>query len=170
MLAAYGTDRLDRRWQADVDLRNEYIGGECGDALCVGTLSDDGLRLIELDSGRTRWSAPGWGYSYPAGSYLLANGPGGSTTPRVVLLDPADGHLVADLGEWNASLPGPDGRMLGIRESSTRALVGRIDPVAADVEVLGSLTDVFQCHASPLAVTCRKAGGAIGIWYPESRL
>lgn len=169
-LTAYGLDRLDRRWRADVDVRNEYVSGECGDALCVGIRDDAGIRLVDLATGRTRWFAPGWGYAYRVGPYLLAYGRGETKNPRAALLDPADGHLVGDLGEWNASLPAEDGQMLGIRENGTRTLVGRLDPATAKAEVLGLLAGVFQCQASPVAVVCRRAGGSIGVWYPERRL
>jgi hypothetical protein len=77
---------------------------------------------------------------------------------------------VGVLGEWNASVPAKDGRMLAIRENGSRVLVARLDPADADVEVLGLLTDVFQCQASPDAVVCRRAGGSIGVWYPKRRL
>jgi outer membrane protein assembly factor BamB len=170
VITAYGRDRLDRRWQAEIDVRSEYLGGECGDALCVGNANDSGVRLVDLATGHTRWSAPGWGYTSRVGPYLLAYGPGESTNPRAALLDPADGHIVGDLGEWSASLPAPDGRMLGIRENGTRTLVARLDPLAVEVEVLGLLADVFQCQSSPAAVVCRRAGGSIGVWYPERKL
>jgi outer membrane protein assembly factor BamB len=170
VLTAFGLDRLDRRWRADIDLRAEYVGGECGDALCVGVSDDGGLRLVDLATGRTRWSAAGWGYAYRVGPYLLAYGHSTTTNPRAALLDPADGHVVGDLGDWNASLPAPDGRMLGIRENGSRALVARLDATAVDVKVLGVLAGVFQCQPSPLAVVCRRAGGSIGVWYPERRL
>ncbi|BCB82474.1 hypothetical protein GCM10022251_70060 [Phytohabitans flavus] len=169
-VVAYGMDRLDRRWQADIDMRSEYVSGECGDALCVGAVDGGGIRLVDAATGRTRWSAPGWGYAFRVGPRLLAYGPGQTTNPNAALLDPADGRVVGDLGEWNASVPADDGRMLGIRESSTRALVARLDPVAADAEVLGLLADVFQCQPGPVAVVCRRAGGSIGVWYPRRRL
>jgi hypothetical protein len=175
VLTAYGLDHLDRRWQADIDLREEYVSGECGDALCVGVLNDGGIRLVDLATGRTRWSKPGFGYAYRVGSYLLAYGQGAATSdqasnPKATLLDPADGHVLGELGEWNTSVPSADGRMLGIRENGPRALVARLDPAAARVEVLGVLAGVFQCQASPVAVVCRRAGGSIGVWYPERRL
>ncbi|MGN9913766.1 outer membrane protein assembly factor BamB family protein [Phytohabitans sp. LJ34] len=169
-LTAYGLDRLDRRWRADVDVRNEYVSGECGDAVCVGVRNDGGIRLVDLATGRTRWSAPGWGYAYPVGPYLFAYGRSETKNPRAALLDPVDGHVVGDLGQWNASLPADDGRMLGIRENGLRTLVARLDPAAAKVKVLGLLAGVFQCQASPVAVVCRRSGGSIGVWYPERRL
>lgn len=170
VVTAYGRDLLDRRWQADIDLGSEFVGGECGDALCVGSVNDDGLRLVDLATGRTRWAAPGWGYAHRVGPYLLAYGRGESTNPRAALLDPADGHVVGELGEWNASRPAVDGRMLGLRENGSRALVARLDPYLPGVEVLGVLADVFQCQSSAIAVVCRRAGGSIGVWYPERRL
>lgn len=170
VLSAYGLVRLDRRWRADVDVRNEYVSGECGDALCVGIRNDGGIRLVDLATGRPRWSVPGWGYAQLVGPYLLAYGRSETKNPRAALLDPADGHVVGDLGQWNASPPADDGRMLGIRENGARTLVGRLDPAAAKAEVLGVLAGVFQCQASPVAVVCRRAGGSIGVWYPERRL
>ncbi|MDQ7906528.1 PQQ-binding-like beta-propeller repeat protein [Phytohabitans sp. ZYX-F-186] len=170
VLAAYGTDRLDRRWQADVDPRSEYVSGECGDALCVGVGDFGGLRLVDLATGRTRWSAPGLGYAYPVGRYLLGYGPGQLNNSQMVLLDPADGHLVADFGQWDLSFPSKDWRMLGVRENGPRALVARLDAAAADVDVLGLLADVSLCRPTPLAVVCRRAGGSVGVWYPRRRL
>lgn len=170
VLTAYGRDRLDRRWQAGIDLRSEFVGGECGDALCVGAANEGGLRLVDLATGQTRWSAPDWGYTFRVGPYLMAYGPGAATTPRAALLDPRDGHVVGDLGEWNASPPAADGRMLGTRENGSLALVARLDPLALEVDVLGLLSGVFQCQSSPVAVVCRRAGGSIGVWYPERRL
>jgi hypothetical protein len=170
VLTAYGLDRLDRRWRADIDLRAEYVGGDCGDALCLGSPDDGGLRLVDLATGRTRWSVAGWGYAYRVGPYLLAYGRSATTNPRAGLLDPASGHVVGDLGDWNASAPAPGGQMLGIRENGPRAVVARLDPAAVEAKVLGVLAGVFQCHPSPLAVVCRRAGGSIGVWYPERRL
>ncbi|GAA4459193.1 outer membrane protein assembly factor BamB family protein [Phytohabitans houttuyneae] len=170
VITAYGRDRLDRRWQADIDLQNEFVSGECGDALCVGSGNDEKLRLVDIATGRTRWAAAGWGYAYRVGPYLLAYGRGQSTNARAAVLDPTDGHVVGELGEWSASLPAVGGQMLGIRENGSRALVARLDPLVPAVEVLGVLADVFQCQAAAVAVVCRRAGGSIGVWYPERRL
>lgn len=170
IVTAYGVDRLDRRWQADIDVRNEYVGGECGDAFCVGTGDDSGIRLIDRATGRTRWSAPGWGYTHSVGPYLLAYGDGHAEMSRVAVLDPADGHIVAELGEWNTSVAGDDGRILAVREDGSRALVARLDPTTAEVRVLGVLADVYQCQTGPAAVVCRRSNGSIGVWYPRRRL
>jgi outer membrane protein assembly factor BamB len=168
VLTAYGLDRLDRRWQADVGIGTEHVNGDCGDALCLGRVGG-GIRMVDIATGRTRWSAPDLEYAHPAGPYLLAYGPA-VPTPRLAVLDPADGHVVGDLGQWNVSGASADGRMLAVRDKGDRALVARIDPVAVDVRVLGVLTSVYQCLPVPEAVVCRRAGGSIGVWYPRRRL
>jgi hypothetical protein len=171
VLAAYGRDRLDRRWQADIDLRSEYVSGPCGEAICTGIAGGGGgLRLVDLATGRIRWTAPGWEYAFQAGPYLLAGGAGDSPNTPLALLDPADGHVVRHLGDWSFTIPADDRPMLAVREKGARAVVARIDPIAADVRTLGVIDGVFQCQTGPLVVVCRRSNGSIGVWYPRRKL
>jgi hypothetical protein len=173
VVTAYGLDHLDRRWQTAIDFRGEHLNGggysECGAALCVGNINEGGVRLLDRATGRTRWSAPGSPFAWLVGPHLLTFRPGTTPVPRMVLLNPADGHLVADLGEWFPSAPADDGQMLAIRETGPRTLVARLDPTAMNVDVLGALANVFECEPYLVTVVCRRTGGAIAVWYPRRK-
>ncbi|GAA4703706.1 hypothetical protein Prum_021460 [Phytohabitans rumicis] len=166
---AYGLDRLDRRWQADIDLSSEAVDG-CGAELCVsGRKGRSGVRMLERDTGRTRWADDRWEQLSYAGSTLLGFGkaPGPA---QIAVLDANSGRQIADLGRWETSRSiAPDGRMLGVRTEpgTSRTWIAELDPAAWTTRVLGVARDAVGCQAGPAAVTCRRTGGAIGVWYPR---
>ncbi|GAA4728488.1 PQQ-like beta-propeller repeat protein [Phytohabitans rumicis] len=169
IVTAYDLDRLERRWQADVNLELEFVSGECGQGnLCVSR-SPNGVRVLDAATGRTRWGVDGWGSMEPLGPYLIAYGL--EDPPRVGVLDPANGHEVADFGQWQTPrLAGP--RVLGVRPepSTNRAWVGWLDADARRTVVLGVATDVFGCAVAPSAVVCRRGDGSVGVWAPRRKL
>lgn len=167
LTTAYGLDRLDRRWQAEIDLTKEYVSSGCGDALCVGGVAG-GVRLVDRATGRIRWSDPRWGYLQRAGPYLIAFGPP-PEPKRMAVLDPATGRQIGDLESWDVSEPDPAGRMLGVRMRGDRAWIAVLDPALAP-RVLGVANGVYSCAAGASAVICRHAGGSVGILYPRRKL
>jgi outer membrane protein assembly factor BamB len=169
VVTAYGLGRLERRWQADVDLSGEAVYG-CGAQLCVSSRNGQGgVRMLEQDTGQTRWAEQRWDDLAYAGSTLLAFGaPQGP--PRVVVVDPATGKPIGDLGQWLTPRTfASDGRMLGVRTDpgTSRTWIAELDPAARTTRVLGVADNAFACHAGPSAVTCRRTDGTVGVWFPR---
>jgi hypothetical protein len=166
---AYGLDRLDRRWQADIDLSSVVVDG-CGAELCVSARNGlGGVRMLERDTGRTRWADDRWAHLTYAGSTLLGFGLGYGPA-QIAVLDPASGRQIADLGRWETSRSiAADGRMLGVRTQpgTARSWIAELDTAAWTTRVLGVARDAFACQPGPAAVTCRRTGGTVGVWYPR---
>jgi hypothetical protein len=168
---AYGLERLDPRWRAGIDLSRESVYG-CGGELCVsGRDGEGGVRLLERDTGSTRWANDRWDDLAYAGSTLLAFGPPPGP-PQIVVVDPATGRPIGDLGRWQIPRTmAPDGRMLAVRTEpgTDRSWIAELDPAARTARVLGVADDAFACQAGHTAITCRRTGGAVGVWYPRRK-
>jgi outer membrane protein assembly factor BamB len=169
---AYGLSHLDRRWQADIDLSSEAVHG-CGAQLCVsGRNGQGGVRMLEQDTGRTRWADHQRDNLAYTGSTLLAFGPRNGP-PQIVVVDPATGKPIGNLGRWQTPPTiAPDGTMLGVRTdpASSRSWIAELDPAARTTRVLGVADNAFACHAGPSAITCRRTDGTIGVWFPRHRI
>lgn len=170
---AYDLDRLQPVWQAEIDLMNEYVTDECASGtLCVGG-DGPGMRVIARATGRTRWVSDRWSWMWRVGSALLAFGTE-SEPMRVAVIDPADGHEIADLGRWSTrpAAINPAGRMYAARTDpgTGRSWIAELDPVARSIHVLGAVPDSFACEAGQLVVTCTRTGGAVAVWYPRRKL
>jgi outer membrane protein assembly factor BamB len=171
---AYDVDRLQPAWQANIDLMNQYVSGECVDSgtLCVGG-QEPGVWVIERATGRTRWVSDRWSWLWRAGPVVVAFGPPFEPS-RVAVIDPADGREIADLGRWETPPMSfkADGRMYASRTEpgSGRSWIAELDPARGVTRVLGVVPDSFACQAGQLVVTCRRVGGTVAVWYPRRRL
>ena len=169
VVSAYGLDRLDPRWRAGIDLSIETVHG-CGTALCVSrTNGRGGVRIVEPHTGRTRWADGRWDYLLYAGPTLLAFGPPHGPS-RIAAIDPATGRQLGDLGRWQTPPAlDPEGRILAVRTEpgTSRSWIAELDPAARTTRVLGVADDAYACRAGHTAVTCRRTGGTVGVWYPQ---
>lgn len=173
VVTAYGLDRLDRRWQAPMDLSGEYVSGECGDVLCVVRI-EGGARLMDAATGRTRWSDPRWGRLRRAGPHLVAEGvapPAASGLTPVSILEAETGDVVADLGLWTVTWLSDDGRMAAVRHEpgTSRAVIALLDAAAARARIATVAGDVATCEPAEVVVTCRRLDGSISVWRPPVR-
>lgn len=168
---AYGLDGLQRRWTAQIDLAREHVS-DCGDAICVGqTTGAPGVRLVERDTGRTRWSDDRWMGLTAIGPALLAHG-ATANAPYTAILDPEDGRERAALDQWELGWPMRGGRTLAVRNASSgnQTWIAEVDLSAGTTRILGLARDASACQATVIVVTCRRQGGSFGIWYPRRRL
>ncbi|MEJ3743571.1 PQQ-binding-like beta-propeller repeat protein [Actinomycetes bacterium KLBMP 9797] len=171
MADAYDLERFTRRWTAVLDMSFEYPT-LCGDLLCVNDFSGDGgVRALDPDTGRVRWTNDQTGWIERIGPVLLSYGDP-EQPPPVRVLDPANGHLRADLGRWKIGWPiADDGRVIATREDAERnTWIAELDLFGGAVRILGVARDTYNCDAGEWMVICQRAGGAIGIWYPRRRL
>jgi outer membrane protein assembly factor BamB len=167
---AYDLERLVRRWTADLDLASEIVSG-CGDALCVSRAAGAiGVRVLESGTGRVRWSDDRRGALERVGPVMLSYGfP--EQPPRVQILDAANGHLLADLGQWDIGWPiGDDGLAMAIRPAPDGgAWIAELDLIRAEVRLLGVTRDAFACQTGWTVVACQRPDGTTAIWYPRHR-
>lgn len=174
LATAYHVDRLQPAWQANVDMMNEYVTDECVDdnTLCVGG-QEPGVRVIDRATGRTRWASARWTWLWRVGPAVVGFGPSPEPT-RIAVVDPADGHEIADLGRWG-TLPmsiNAAGRLYAAQTDpgTGRSWIAELDPATGTTRVLGVVPDSFACEAAHLVVTCRRTGGTVAVWYPRRRL
>ncbi|MEJ3743572.1 PQQ-binding-like beta-propeller repeat protein [Actinomycetes bacterium KLBMP 9797] len=171
MVDAYDLERFARRWTAAVDLTSEFLS-ECGDVLCVSqALLRGGMRALDVDTGRVRWSNDRMARVHRFGPVLLGYGLS-TDVPQIMVVDPADGHLRANLGPWELGWSyRDDGRLLATRpDSHGNTWIAELDPLAGITRMLGLARDAYGCQHRDGMVTCRRSGGTTGIWYPRRRL
>lgn len=167
-VTAYGLQRLDRRWTAEIDLANERVSTACGTTLCV-LARTGGVRVLDPATGRVLWSNARWSSPHRAGALLVAfvtdrddwSGP-------MVVIDPDTGRQVGELGDWiPISAVDADGRMIGKRTDlgTSRAWLARLDPATGSVRVLRVADDVTgDCDARAGAIICRRLDASVGVW------
>jgi outer membrane protein assembly factor BamB len=168
-LTAYGVPALDRRWSATVDRGRTgwYRGPACGDLVCLQS-SDGQVRAVDLDTGRTRWTA-GWSYLEQVGTSLLASradGPLGGETP-LALVDPDTGRRQAELGSWAITGRRSGGDVILVSQdlATQRTWFGVVDPARRDVRLMGVAHGVVgECWAGVDCLVCRRRDLSIGIW------
>jgi outer membrane protein assembly factor BamB len=169
-LTAYGLPALDRRWSTPFDRGRIgwFTGPTCGDALCLQSSSDSRVKAVDLDTGRTRWTAA-WSYLEQAGTSLLASradGPFGGESP-LALVDPATGRAQAELGSWAIAGRRSVGDPLLISQDlvTQRTWFGAVDPARRDVRLIGVARGVVgECWAGVDCLVCRRRDLTIGIW------
>ncbi|WP_091463132.1 hypothetical protein [Micromonospora inyonensis] len=129
-VTAYGLDRLDRRWTAELPSVG-YVS-TCGAMLCVWQ-QPGGVRLLDRATGRTVWRDPRWMAAVPVGDRLVATTSVSSVREEVFVLDAATGRELADLGTWNGLRTPVDGRPpIASRQIRDRGLlVAEFDVVRA---------------------------------------
>jgi outer membrane protein assembly factor BamB len=168
-LAAYGIDRLDRRWEVPWERDLGWFGYPlCGSLLCMQT-RDGRVQAVDPRTGRTRWEQS-WSYLEAAGPLLLASrgdGPYGGEG-RLAFVDPATGRSVAELGVWAVAgyASALDDKVLFKHDPGTgRAWVGLADARARDVRLLGVAHEVSgDCRVGRDSLVCRRRDATIGIW------
>lgn len=170
-VTAFGRQRLDRRWTADIDLATEYVVA-CGTGLCVGG-TRGGIRVLDPATGRLRWASDRWSFAESAGTRMVA-GPadslvgGAPATNGLVVLEARTGAVLTNLGYWSvawpASLAAPlIGLRHGVGGSPTR--VAHLDPVTGTARSLGAISGVSNdCLAGVGYLACRRRDGTVGVW------
>jgi hypothetical protein len=173
MVSAYGLAALDLRWRQELALSTDYVSADCGGQLCVFARSG-GLRVLDRDTGRTRWSDRRWALAETLAGRLLVHAwqlPGPGSWSAVV--DPLTGRVLLDLGRWitmrtasSASASGAAGLPAARLDSATaRAWFGTVDLASLTIRVLGSAPDVSgDCRSGAGWVVCRRVDASIGVW------
>jgi outer membrane protein assembly factor BamB len=163
-LIAYGLERLDRRWTAEVDLTRRSLAA-CGAALCVGGQLR-GIRMLDAATGWTRWASERWQYIRQVGPHLFATRFVGAASETAVL-DPATGRVQVPLGNWIVAGAEVDGQPIGLRHDPaiSRTWFARLDPARGTARVIGVAHDVINdCQVHAGYAVCRRLGGGVGIW------
>lgn len=165
----YGLDDLRRRWTLTRSFDPARPGAiwPCGSMACLDDGSGD-LRVVDLETGRTRWSSDRWNPWQGFRDTLVASPrqPGSNTrVADFVALDLATGEVRHPLGRWE--LVGRTGdRLVGVGpDTGGRMLLAKLDPRAGRAGFLGWLSDVTGgCQYAPGVVFCRREDGTIGLW------
>ncbi|MEJ3743573.1 PQQ-binding-like beta-propeller repeat protein [Actinomycetes bacterium KLBMP 9797] len=166
---AYGLARLDRRWEAPVDSAIEDVSADCAPVLCVVSRSR-GMRVLDPDTGGTRWTSGWWTDPRRAGAHLVVNQAGRRAgVDRLVVIDPDTGRPVGELGDWT-TLGAGDGRgqLLGVRvdHRTLRAWFAWLDPEHLSVRVVHVAAGVTgRCDAHAGAIICRRLDSSLGVWH-----
>jgi len=163
---AYALPALTERWRSDLELTGRWLPTSCGDAIC--SLSwQGGLWVQDAATGALRWADFRWAYTEQAGAYLLAAA-GGGRTQKVSVLDPADGRVLGDFGDWHSiGEAAVDGTVIGVRELTSENVVwyARLDPATRAVHVLGMADRVAgDCQTTRDVLVCRRIDASVGIW------
>ncbi|WP_173076274.1 outer membrane protein assembly factor BamB family protein [Phytohabitans rumicis] len=169
VVSAYGLTRLELRWRSPIDLATEYISPNCGETVCVVS-HIGGVRVLDPATGRILWSDPDWSFVVRAGAYLISGARGRESEVPLVVLDPATGAQVGELGIWSVIGP-PDsaGQLIGMRSdlATARAWFARLDPATGAARVFGVVGDVTgDCEVWADAVLCRRLNATVGVWRP----
>ncbi|MEV1287069.1 PQQ-binding-like beta-propeller repeat protein [Micromonospora sp. NPDC049679] len=168
-LAAYGLDRLDRRWVIPLTSVDRPFTSSCGDSLCVWS-HNTGVRVVDPRDGRTRWSDPLWIDVEQVGRHMVAS-PFRTTfgeAGMLVVLDPATGRRIGTFDAWSrVGPPRADGRLLAIRRDSGtgRTEVALLDPATLTVRPVAMLDRISgQCDGVPGIMFCRRLDSSVGVW------
>ncbi|HEX2774676.1 MAG TPA: PQQ-binding-like beta-propeller repeat protein [Micromonosporaceae bacterium] len=165
-VAAYPLDRLDLRWRLPLQDGDNSWPTSCDDALCFID-ERGGLRNVDPQTGRVRWSDRRWMNVLGTvdGSLLVGEHDPRTDGVRVVALDPDTGQVRHDLGTWDGlDRNGQDEWLIGYQFNLTRALVSRVDP-ARGAWVLGVLHDVSRsCRVQQPMLLCRRTDNTVGVW------
>jgi hypothetical protein len=164
-VTAYGLDRLERLWRGEAD--GSLYASDCGPAVCLQTRSG-GLRVVGTATGRLLWSSDRWGAVWPIAGRLVAStlsgaGPGAD---QLVVLDPATGLVLAELGRWELAGFPPGAPMVGVRRHPGGGLlVADLDVRAGTARMLDVLPDAAgECQAGAGRLLCRRFDGSYGLW------
>ncbi|MGW3805359.1 outer membrane protein assembly factor BamB family protein [Micromonospora sp. NPDC005113] len=164
-VTAYELDRLDQRWSTTAD--GSLYATECGHVVCLLTRAGR-LRAVDPATGREFWSSDRWGWVWPVAGRLVATtlssaGPGAE---ELVVLDPATGRVLAELGRWELAGSDLGGPMIGLRRHPGGGLlVAELDVRVGAVRMLDVLPDATgECQASPGRLLCRRVDGSFGLW------
>ncbi|MFD0823268.1 PQQ-binding-like beta-propeller repeat protein, partial [Micromonospora zhanjiangensis] len=141
--AAYGLDRLDRRWE--LDLSGNAGGGwpsDCGPVICLGSPPPITIRAVDRRTGRPLWELADWQPYWSVGGYLIAaqETPGAGERGSKAAVDAGSGRVTSRLDGWD--LPQPpegDSRLLGVRYLPDGAWLAELDPATGASRPFGLL-------------------------------
>lgn len=170
-ITAYGVPGLERRWQVPGDFAGGSVSADCAGGLCWYSRRG-GLRVLDPDSGVTRFTARRWEHAQTLGTGLLARAwrpP--ATGGTAAVLDPVTGRIRLDLGRWEVLGPArPDGTVPAVRRepATGRVSFALLDVAGLTIQVLGSATGVSgDCLAGrgpDLVLVCRRLDASVGAW------
>ncbi|MGN9776619.1 outer membrane protein assembly factor BamB family protein [Micromonospora sp. H33] len=166
LVTAYGLDRLDRRWQATVP--DVVYVMECGHVVCAQTRSDV-LAGLDARTGAPLWTRTGWNTVWAEGRHLIVTSitNTGGEFSDLVLVDPADGSVRAELGRWDLIGRWTNAEpLLAVRPRPTGGLVvAEVDAEAASVRILDVLPEAIgDCQSVDGDLLCRRRDGSLGLW------
>ncbi|MEV0216737.1 PQQ-binding-like beta-propeller repeat protein [Micromonospora sp. NPDC050695] len=160
-ITAYGLDRLERRWS--VPARQAEFAFDCGPVLCLH-LGGVGLWAVDPATGEPRWYSDRWSWVFSYGDRLVASvaNSSGTRLEQLVVLDPATGREVAELGGWELAQSGFGNPLVGVRRHPDGGLyVARLDVSAGKARPLDVLPGVAgSCQASVGVLLCQRVDGS----------
>ncbi|SBT38464.1 outer membrane protein assembly factor BamB family protein [Micromonospora narathiwatensis] len=163
--AAYGLDRLDRRWTLPWQPAGDTWFTDCAEVVCLSGRSA-GLRAYDAATGRPRWHADRWRDAIPVDGRLLV-APDDWRAEDLAVLDAGTGRTLARLGRWRLADFVPNrSRPLGSRPvSGGRTLVAELDVPAGQVRMLAVLPGFWsECATAAAVLVCKQPAGGLVIW------
>jgi len=163
--AAYGLDRLDRRWTLPWPRAGETWFTDCAEVVCQSGRST-GLRAYDPATGRPRWRDDRWRDAFPVDGRLLV-APDDWRAEDLAVLDAGTGRTLARLGRWRLADFVPNrSRPLGSRPvSGGRTLVAELDVPAGQVRTLAVLSGFWsECATATAVLVCKEPAGGLVIW------
>jgi hypothetical protein len=168
VVSAYGLDPLDLRWTASWDPVREYGPFDCGMSVCFAAERDGGMRTLDPETGRVRWTDPRWAMTWPVGDYLIAVTADAARDTPLSVLDPATGRVLGGLGSWRLiALPDYRDHLLGVRYNQAgRTWIVALDPAERSTRVLAVLPAfaAADCQAQSNFLVCRRLDDSYGVW------
>lgn len=168
-VTAYALESLTPLWTLTRATNpREYGPLPCANLLCIYG-ETGGVRALDPRTGRVLWTEQRrWGTLLAADDRLIAvDGQASRAHPRsLMVVDPATGAVLRDLGVWNVLGPAPGGGLLAVRPGpQERTWVARLDPETGTYRLLDRLRDVSgDCQTGSGVLHCRRMNGSIGIW------
>ncbi|MEU4420389.1 PQQ-binding-like beta-propeller repeat protein [Actinoplanes sp. NPDC024001] len=160
------TTGLEPRWHTGMNLSWYRGPAQCGNLICA-FLPQRGILVIDPASGRERWSSDRWDYAERIGDRLLTGMPG-TAYPRLYVLDPETGDVLADMGLWQSAGPGPEPGTAYVRRTTSgedRLWYGVLHLDRLRIRVLGAADRVAgDCHFTAGVLVCRRVDASIGVW------
>lgn len=164
-VAAYGLDRLDRRWTTPAPPELAWFA-DCAGVVCLrdGTV---GLRALDPGTGAPLWADDALLGVVPVAGRLVATRLGNGSELDLDLRDPVTGRVVGRLGRWRVSGSDWRGRpLLGLRRlPGDRVLVAELDVPAGQVRIRDVLTGSWdECTTGGDVLVCLRAEGGLAVW------
>ncbi|MGS2614501.1 outer membrane protein assembly factor BamB family protein [Micromonospora sp. LZ34] len=166
-IAGYDAASLRRRWVLPPGSEVGWAS-RCGAGICLHR-PEGGVRMVDPETGRTRWADLRWSNVAAVGDRLLADAgrPDDREDRPLAVLDPATGQVLGELGRWQVIWEWPTGRpRYGLRRlADGRALLAELDVAEARTEVLAVLPGwARRCASQAGALVCQEPGGTLRVW------